>query len=127
MLNASLKVPPAAQESLQRLLASDTMRRAPRVRGVLNFIVERVLSDQGDTISEESIGRNVFGRPEGYNRGDDNIVRVTVRHLRTRLDEFYATEGRAELWLLEIPKGKYTPVLRERDLAELAAPLPHNR
>jgi hypothetical protein len=62
----------------------------------------------------------VFHRPEGYNRGDDNIVRVTIRHLRIRLDQFYSGEGASEPWALEIPKGKYSPILRTRNLKKPA-------
>jgi hypothetical protein len=117
MIDGGLTIPDDARECLERLLASDAIVRAPRVRGVLNFVVERVLAGEGDKVNEESIGQRVFGRPEGYNRGDDNIVRVTVRHLRARLEEYYATEGRNESWIFEIPKGNYVPVLRQRAVA----------
>jgi hypothetical protein len=127
MTKGGATIPAEAQESLKRLLSSDSMVRAPRVRGVLNYVVDRMLAGEGSTINEQTIGQAVFGRPEGYSRGDDNIVRVTVRHLRARLEEYYSNEGRNEAWVFEIPKGNYVPVLRSRvvpsPVGEAPAPL----
>ena len=114
MLNSVLKISPEELDSLDRLRLSETMKRAPQVLRVLDYIIDRFLAGEGDSINESSIGQAVFHRPEGYNRGDDNIVRVTVRHLRSRLEHFYATEGAGESSVLEIPKGKYCPVLKQR-------------
>jgi len=114
MLNSVLKISPEELDSLDRLRLSETMKRAPQVLRVLDYIIDRFLAGEGDSINESSIGQAVFHRPEGYNRGDDNIVRVTVRHLRSRLEHFYATEGAGESSVLEIPKGKYCPVLKKR-------------
>lgn len=111
------KAPVEARESLERLLADPTIIRAPRIRIVLSYILDRWLAGEGDTITEETIGQAVFGKPEGYNRGDDNIVRVTVRHLRAKLEAYYAAAGCEESWILEIPKGSYAPVLRPRSPA----------
>ena len=113
----TLTVPVEARESLHRLLADPTIIRAPRIRIVLSYILDRWLAGEGDTITEETIGQAVFGKPEGYNRGDDNIVRVTVRHLRAKLEAYYVAAGREESWILEIPKGSYAPVLRPRSPA----------
>jgi hypothetical protein len=116
-LKAELVLSPEQQESLDRLLASPTIARAPRLSKVLRFLLQRLSEGRLDEISEQSIGTEVFGRPDGYNAADDNIVRVSVRHLRERLETFYRTEGRDESWIVEIPKGRYIPVLRSRDVA----------
>lgn len=108
----SLEVIPAeARTSLDRLLASETIARAPRIRAVLKFLVDALLDGRAATINEQMIGHAVFDRPPGYNPGEDNIVRVTMRHLRERTEEFYRTEGRDEKYILTIPRGKYVPVL----------------
>ena len=111
-----MSIPPEAKECLERLLQHPEIMRAPRIRSVLSFLIERMLAGREDEISEDIIGQLVFGKPEGYNRGDDNIVRVTVRHLRAKLSSYYSTDGRGEAWVLEIPKGNYVPVLRPRTL-----------
>lgn len=101
--------------SLARLLESETMTRAPRLCAVLRYLVDAFIEGRSNEITEQSIGEAVFGKPVGYNPGDDNIVRVTLRHLRTRLEEFYRTEGKHETYILEIPKGKYIPFLVPRE------------
>ena len=47
----------------------------------------------------------------------DNIVRVTASQARKKLEQYFASEGAAEPIILEIPKGQYTPVFRERPQA----------
>jgi len=105
----------AERAALTRLLQSDTFAKAPRLLEVLTFLVGAYLQGKTDELTEQSIGQAVFRRRPGYSSADDNIVRVTVRHLRSRLEDFYAVEGRNELVILEIPKGKYVPVLVRRE------------
>jgi hypothetical protein len=100
---------------MDRLLASETFLHAPRVQAVLRFLLESLQNGEIHRINEQAIGQDVFGRPTGYNAAEDNIVRVTVRHLRARLDRFYKTEGRDEEWVVQIPIGNYIPVIRARE------------
>jgi len=102
---------PEAVASLDRLLASELIVRAPRIRVVLKFFVDALREGRAHNLREQDIGQAVFGRPAGYNPGEDNIVRVTMRHLRERVDQYYRTEGRNERYVLSIPKGKYLPTL----------------
>ncbi len=96
---------------LDRLLASDLIVRAPRICILLKFFVDALHADCASNLREQDIGQAVFGRPAGYNPGEDNIVRVTMRHLRERVDEYYRTEGQSEKYIFSIPKGKYLPSL----------------
>jgi len=93
-----------------RLLASETFASAPRLREVLEYLLRNLESGTASDITEQSIGQAVFGRPPGYNASEDNIVRVTIRHLRARLSDYYRAEGSGEALELVIPKGKYQPV-----------------
>ena len=107
---------PDERQALARLLVSETFSHTPRLRALLSFMIEAYLDGRADDMSEQAIGQAVFKRSAGYSAGDDNIVRVTVRHLRSRLAEFYSGEGRGEEHIFVIPKGKYVPglVLREQ-------------
>jgi hypothetical protein len=107
---------------LDRLLESNTLSRAPRLQAVLRYLIECYVDGRLAELNEQTIGHEVFGRPKGYNPGDDNIVRATVRHLRNRLEEYYAAEGKNEPWILEIPKGKYIPFVHARADAVQHAP-----
>jgi hypothetical protein len=116
---------PEEHASLERLLTSDAMTRAPRLQAILKFLIDALIEGRTATLNEQNIGQEVFHLREGYSPGEDNIVRVSVRHLRTRLEEYYNTYGLNEPYVLEIPKGKYIPTLTGRTppTTELALPL----
>jgi hypothetical protein len=72
------------------------------------------LAGRAESVNEQRIAEEVFRRSSTFNPGEDNIVRVTVSHLRARLEEYYEGDGRADPWRFEIPKGKYSPQLWAR-------------
>jgi hypothetical protein len=84
------------------------------LRDLLLYLSDRVLEDEAGEIHEQEVGHKVFGRPLSYDTGSDNIVRVHASLLRKRLDQYLAAEGAAEPLILEIPKGNYAPVFRQR-------------
>lgn len=104
------------REVIRRLVESSTFASAPRLRSVLVFLSQMLEANRAEELTEQSIGQKVFGKPAGYNYSEDNIVRVTVRHLRTRLEEYYQNEGITETQVFSIPKGKYIPVFFAREL-----------
>jgi len=65
-------------------------------------------------LREQQIGCGVFGRKSDYNPGEDNIVRVEIRQLRKRLQEYFASEGKDDPYEILIPKGAYVPVIELR-------------
>ncbi len=91
------------------------------------YVCDRVLDHNVDEIHEQEVGRRVFGRPADYDTSADNTVRVHASMLRKRVDQYFATEGCAEPIVIEIPRGNYAPVFRERPakpvLLEVAPPL----
>ncbi|MDE3149790.1 MAG: hypothetical protein KGL37_10010 [Acidobacteriota bacterium] len=99
---------------LERVLASTQLRRAARLRELLQYVGQRSLKDGHDQIREQVIGVEVFARPEGYDTSVDNIVRVNATELRKRIDTYFATEGAGEPVIMEIPRGSYVPVFRNR-------------
>ncbi|WP_446743415.1 hypothetical protein [Silvibacterium acidisoli] len=94
----------------QRIAASESIGRSKLLADFLLYIVDRHIRDLTDEITEQQIGVLVFGRAEGYDSNEDNIVRSYARNLRKRIDEYFATEGREETLLLQIPRGGYTPI-----------------
>jgi len=67
------------------------------------------------TISAHDIGCNVLGRRPDFNSNEDNIVRVQVRHLRKKLEDYFSTEGLKEPLILVIPKGAYVARFEPRN------------
>lgn len=106
--------PPPGELGLaaSRVLNSQTFSRSPRLRAFLSYIASCVAENRVHEISEYSLGVQVFGKSANFSPQEDNIVRVTARQLRAKLDEYYRAEGAAERWRIEIPKGGYVPELR---------------
>ena len=97
----------------QRIAASESIGRSRLLADFLLYIVDRHIRNLTDEITEQQIGVLVFGRAEGYDSNEDNIVRGYARNLRKRLDEYFVTEGREETLLLRIPRGGYTPIFSD--------------
>ena len=104
----------ARWEVVQRVAASASFQRSPRLRELLLYICDRAIQNRPEELREQLIGRGVFGRKADYNPAEDNIVRVEMRQLRKRLDEYFVTEGKDEPYVVMIPKGAYLPVLEPR-------------
>ncbi len=100
---------------VQRIVANNNFRRSTLLTNFLLFVCDRQIAGRTSEINEKQIGLHVFGRKEGYNASDDNIVRNYARMLRKRLEEYFATEGRNEELTLHIPRGGYVPVFSSRD------------
>ena len=98
----------------RRIADSGGLGRSRLLADFLLYIVDRHIRDRSDEITEQQIGILVFGRAEGYDSSDDNIVRSYARTLRKRIDEYFATEGKAEKLRLEIPRGGYSPLFSAR-------------
>lgn len=93
----------------QRIASSREFQKASQLREILLYITRRAVIDNPAGISEQEIGCNVLGRRADFNHADDNIVRVQIRHLRRKLEEYFRSEGSAETIILTIPKGGYLP------------------
>src|SRR5580658_10970443 len=107
----------------QRIVASTGFEKSPRLKAFLLYVTEKALQEHPEEVTEQQIGMHVFGRPAGYDSGSDNVVRTQARQLRTRLEQFFATEGSHETTTIVIPKGTYLPSFVERPAAHPIAPV----
>lgn len=90
-----------------RVAASRPFSRAAQLRELLLYLAEKAIAAPGEDISEQEIGCRVLGRRPDYDPQADNIVRVQIRHLRQKLDEYFATEGLQEPVVVTVPKGSH--------------------
>ena len=111
------------RRQLDRILASGGFANAERMSRFLRHVVERSLAGESEQIKEYSIGVDVFGRNADYDPRLDSIVRVEARRLRSKLDEYYASDGRGDDVIISIRRGAYVPAF-ERRLAEPTDALP---
>ena len=99
---------------LERVVASTRFQRATRLREFLLYVGRRSLKEGCDQIHEQEIGSEVFGRPDAYDTSVDNIVRVNATEVRKRIEAYFEAEGSHETLVLELPRGSYKPVFRNR-------------
>ncbi len=114
----------AAERQLERVLASAGFARNDRLSRFLRFVVERHLQGKDNELKESVIAVEVFGRKADYDPKLDSIVRTEAGRLRARLAQYYAGEGSGDALVIELPKGGYTPLFRQPEVAsEMAASL----
>jgi hypothetical protein len=99
----------------RRVAVSKGFAKSKFLISFILYICEKHLLDQTDELTEQQIGEQVFRRPQGYNPGDDNIVRNYARLLRQRLDEYFTGEGIEETIRIVVPRGGYVPLFVEAD------------
>jgi hypothetical protein len=107
---------------LERIAASPQLRRATRLQELLHYLGKRSLNDHCETLHEQTVGVEVFGRPDGYDTSADNIVRTSVSELRKRIDAYFSAEGAGEALIMEIPRWNYIPAFKHRPVQSAALP-----
>jgi hypothetical protein len=115
------------RQLVEQVASSSYFSKSARLREMFIYVCDRVLDHQVDEIHEQEVGRRVFGRPADYDTSADNTVRVHASMLRKRVDQYFANEGSSEPIVIEIPRGNYAPVFRERRAAPVlpeASPAP---
>lgn len=100
--------------SVERVADSALFQKSSRLRDLFLYVCENSLQGHHEELREQRIGEVVFGRGHDFRPNDDTIVRVEVRKLRKRLDEYFATEGKDEPLIISIPKGAYVASFESR-------------
>ncbi len=93
----------------QQLAAKDAFKISERLLKFLNFIVEEELEGRGEGLNQSMIAMEVFDRGADFDPGADAIVRVEAGRLRTKLRDYYLSEGTEDEVRFELPKGRYQP------------------
>src|SRR5271156_2376955 len=104
-------------ELVERIVASPSFIKSPRLCSFLMYICELSLRGRADEINELNIGEALFDRAPNYDPSMDGIVRSHASRLRQRLDQYFSEEGAQEPIRLLIPKGGYMPVFEPRTLS----------
>jgi hypothetical protein len=107
---------------VERVWSSGHLQRSAKLRDLLVYLCHRSWVEGLEEIREHDIGVDVFQRPADYDSAQDTLVRVQASQLRKRLEKYFSEEGRDEPMVLEIAKGTYEPVLKERAALAAAAP-----
>jgi len=110
---------------VEKLLHSDTLRGSESLRRLLQYLATKAQENPDVPLKEYQIATEVFGRPANYDPQIDSAVRVQAGRLRTKLSEYYASEGSHDPVLIELPKGSYALNVHYRT-PEISEPQPHS-
>ena len=94
---------------LQRVLASRAFARAEQLRRLLSYVVEASLHGREDTLKETVLGVEVFDLSTDFDPKSDPVVRMAMRRLRDRLQQYYSNEGAADSVVISLEPGSYVP------------------
>ncbi len=98
------------EQQLERVLASSQFVDTTRLNRFLQYLVRQSLAGNSEALKGYAIGVDVFDKPEDFDPSIDTIVRVQAGKLRSRLDLYYASEGKEDPLRIMVPKGSYAPV-----------------
>jgi hypothetical protein len=85
-------------------------------------LAEKSLAGKADELKEYTIGTELFAKPDSYSPQSDPSVRVQTSRLRTRLDEYYRTEGADSDVIIHLPKGSFTLLFEMRHAQDSEPP-----
>jgi serine/threonine-protein kinase len=107
----------AVLEQMFRITSSAQFASSACLSALLRFVVEQTVNGRAEKIKEYTIAVEVFGRPASFDPRLDTIVRVQASKVRTKLKEYYASDGARDSILIDLPRGTYVPVFQTKDLA----------
>jgi hypothetical protein len=92
---------------IERLVSSQTLHGSESLCKLLRYLAKHALDHPGVPLKEYQIATEVFARQADFDPQLDSMVRVQAGRLRTKLAEYYASEGAADPIWVEMPKGTY--------------------
>lgn len=102
------------QAQIDRLTASRTLHGSESLCKLLRYLARQALDHPGVAVKEYQIATEVFGRSSDFDPQVDSMVRVQAGRLRSKLAEYYSTEGAADPFAVELPKGSYAVAFHAR-------------
>src|SRR5215470_15681295 len=108
------------QAEIEKLVASHALHGSESLCKLLRYLGRQALDHPGVAVKEYQIATEVFGRQADFDPQLDSMVRVQAGRLRTKLAEYYNTEGANDRIVVELPKGSYAVAFHERTNAAVA-------
>ncbi|HTN92379.1 MAG TPA: hypothetical protein VL242_52285 [Sorangium sp.] len=106
----------AIAAELEQVVTSPVFGGSARQIRLLRFLVDEVLAGRGAELRAPLLATRVFDRPDGFDSTEDSIVRVEMSKLRRALERYYAASPTAAV-RIELPRGRYAPVIAARPAA----------
>ncbi len=91
--------------------------KSPKLCKFLAWTVQETLRNNGATIKQYVVGREVFDRRDDFDPGSNSIVRTEAQRLRRKLREYYESDGVSDPVLIAFVSGSYVPAFQRRKIA----------
>jgi hypothetical protein len=101
-------------QEIEKLTNSHSLRGSEALCRLLRYLAEHSLAHPPTAVKEYQIATEVFGRSAHFDPQADSSVRVQAGRLRTKLSEYYASEGADDPVVVELPKGSYSLLFHGR-------------
>lgn len=106
-LHPAAPTPEEKLEQLERILHSRVLQGSESLVALLRYLVREEVADPDIQIRESEIAQKVFGCGSDFDSRTNSVVRVQTKRLRTKLQEYYETEGASDRVFIDLPKGHY--------------------
>ncbi len=94
-------------EQIDRLTNSHPLHGSESLCKLLRYLAKHAIDHPGAPIKEFQIATEVFGRSADFDPQLDSMVRVQAGRLRSKLAEYYGSDGVDDQIVVELPKGTY--------------------
>jgi hypothetical protein len=102
-------------EQIERLTASHALHSSESLCKLLRYLAKHAVDHPGTPIKEFQIATEVFGRSADFDPQLDSMVRVQAGRLRSKLAEYYGSDGVEDTLVVELPKGTYVLSFHHRN------------
>jgi len=92
---------------IDTLVASRELHGADSLCKLLRYLANHALDFPGESLKEYRIATEVFGRSSDFDPQLDSIIRVQAGRLRSKLSNYYESDGVHDSIVVELPKGAY--------------------
>jgi hypothetical protein len=102
---------------VERIVTSHSLRGSEALCKMLRYLTQQSFVHASAPPKEYQIATEVFGRPADFDPQSDSTTRVQAGRLRSKLAEYYASEGTDDTVVVEMPKGSYLLSFHTRETA----------
>jgi hypothetical protein len=102
-------------EQINRLVSSPALHSSESLCKLLRYLAKHAVEHPGTPIKEFQIATEVFGRSDDFDPQLDSMVRVQAGRLRSKLTEYYSSDGLEDPVVVELPKGTYVLSFHHRN------------
>ena len=104
-------------EQINRLVSSHALHGSESLCKLLRYLAKHAVDHPGAPIKEFQIATEVFGRSAEFDPQLDSMVRVQAGRLRSKIAEYYSSDGLEDPLVVELPKGTYVLSFHPRNNA----------